>query len=217
MSALRALSLIAAAVVAANASAHHGIANFDFNKDVAITGTRGKAHVRQPALVAVRERGRAERRSPPSGVARCVRRRSCAARVGARSVHRGVASERHGRARPQRAEHLLSRHDHVCRRHEHGPLRATAEGGAHGRGRQSARAARERRSEHQRRLGRRATRHDGPERHQRRARADQRGRHAGAGRRARRRARVPGLARHARGGSRTTRFARRGRGRAPCR
>jgi hypothetical protein len=38
MSSLRAVSLIAATVVAANAFAHHGIANFDFNKDVAITG-----------------------------------------------------------------------------------------------------------------------------------------------------------------------------------
>ena len=42
MSALRALSLIAAAVLAANASAHHGIANFDFNKDVTISGTVAK-------------------------------------------------------------------------------------------------------------------------------------------------------------------------------
>ena len=42
MSPLRALSLIAASFGAANAFAHHGIANFDFNKDVAITGTVAK-------------------------------------------------------------------------------------------------------------------------------------------------------------------------------
>jgi hypothetical protein len=42
MSPLRALSLLAASVCAANAFAHHGIANFDFNKDVAITGTVAK-------------------------------------------------------------------------------------------------------------------------------------------------------------------------------
>ena len=42
MSPLRALSLVAASVGAANAFAHHGIANFDLNKDVAINGTVSK-------------------------------------------------------------------------------------------------------------------------------------------------------------------------------
>ena len=42
MSPLRALSLILGVAVAANASAHHGIANFDFNKDVTISGTVAK-------------------------------------------------------------------------------------------------------------------------------------------------------------------------------
>jgi hypothetical protein len=39
---LRALTLMAGIAAAANAFAHHGIANFDFNKDVAITGTVAK-------------------------------------------------------------------------------------------------------------------------------------------------------------------------------
>ncbi len=42
MSPLRALSLFIASGLAANAFAHHGIANFDFNKDVAINGTVAK-------------------------------------------------------------------------------------------------------------------------------------------------------------------------------
>jgi hypothetical protein len=42
MSPLRALSLVVASVGAANAFAHHGIANFDFNKDIAITGAVAK-------------------------------------------------------------------------------------------------------------------------------------------------------------------------------
>jgi hypothetical protein len=42
MSPLRVLSLAVAGFGAANAFAHHGIANFDFNKDVAITGTVAK-------------------------------------------------------------------------------------------------------------------------------------------------------------------------------
>jgi hypothetical protein len=42
MSPLRALSLVVASVAAANAFAHHGIANFDLNKDVAISGTVSK-------------------------------------------------------------------------------------------------------------------------------------------------------------------------------
>ena len=42
MSSLRALSLLAATLGAANAFAHHGIANFDFNADVAITGSVAK-------------------------------------------------------------------------------------------------------------------------------------------------------------------------------
>src|SRR5687768_4293466 len=42
MTPLRALSLVAASIGAANAFAHHGIANFDFNKDVAISGTVAK-------------------------------------------------------------------------------------------------------------------------------------------------------------------------------
>jgi hypothetical protein len=42
MSSLRALSLIAATLGAANAFAHHGISNFDFNADVAITGSVAK-------------------------------------------------------------------------------------------------------------------------------------------------------------------------------
>ena len=42
MSPLRALALIFGIAVATNASAHHGIANFDFNKDVAITGSVAK-------------------------------------------------------------------------------------------------------------------------------------------------------------------------------
>jgi hypothetical protein len=36
---LRAVTVVAGSLVAASASAHHGIANFDFNKDIAITGT----------------------------------------------------------------------------------------------------------------------------------------------------------------------------------
>ena len=48
MSPLRALSLLAASVCAANAFAHHGIANFDFNKDIAITGTVAKLEFVNP-------------------------------------------------------------------------------------------------------------------------------------------------------------------------
>ena len=42
MSRVHVVLSIAAAVVAANASAHHGIANFDLNKDIAISGTVSK-------------------------------------------------------------------------------------------------------------------------------------------------------------------------------
>src|SRR5262245_35944710 len=42
MSRARVLILIAGGAVAANASAHHGIANFDLNKDIAISGTVSK-------------------------------------------------------------------------------------------------------------------------------------------------------------------------------
>src|SRR5690349_5891300 len=42
MSRVHVVLSIAAVVVAANASAHHGIANFDLNKDIAISGTVSK-------------------------------------------------------------------------------------------------------------------------------------------------------------------------------
>src|SRR5688572_12531362 len=42
MSRLRVLPSIVAVVVVAEASAHHGIANFDLNKDIAISGTVSK-------------------------------------------------------------------------------------------------------------------------------------------------------------------------------
>ena len=42
MSRVHVVLSIAAVVVVANASAHHGIANFDLNKDIAISGTVSK-------------------------------------------------------------------------------------------------------------------------------------------------------------------------------
>ena len=42
MSRVHALLLIAGSAVAATASAHHGIANFDLNKDISISGTVAK-------------------------------------------------------------------------------------------------------------------------------------------------------------------------------
>jgi hypothetical protein len=42
MSRLQVLSFLAGGLAAANAFAHHGIANFDLNKDIAISGTVSK-------------------------------------------------------------------------------------------------------------------------------------------------------------------------------
>ena len=215
---LRALSLVAASVAAANAFAHHGIANFDFNKDVAITRHRGEAHLRQPAFVAVRERRRRRTAARRSGGARCARRRCCAVRVGARRCSRRDRKSA-SRACPDRNEPNTcylgtitfadgTSMDRYGQRQKAEPTAVAAE---------SPRAAAERRSELERRLGRRATRHDGPPRHQRRARADQRRRHVGA------RAPCPRAAAHSRARAARrrrrprTRFARRGRGRARCR
>ena len=82
MLSLRALVLVGGVVAGANAFAHHGIANFDFNKDVAITGTVAKLTFVNPhSWLYVSVPGPTARR--PSGAARCARRRFCAARVGA--------------------------------------------------------------------------------------------------------------------------------------
>ena len=165
----------------------------------------GEARVRESALVAVRERRRRRRRGDRMAVRDA--RRDGAAPLGLErgDVHAGHRRQRHGR-RPT----ATSRTPAISARSRSPTARAwiaTASGRrpAVGRGRRSARALAERRSELERRLGRRAARHDGPPRHQRRARADQRRRPARAGRRARRRARVPGRARHAGVAGRRTR------------
>ncbi len=196
MSRLHVLSFLAGGFAAANAFAHHGIANFDLNKDIAISGTVSKLAFVNPHswlyVSVVGADGRTAEWQCEMRAATVLRRSGWSEAM----LTPGTAVSVTGSPDRQRAEHLLSRHDHVRRRHEHGSLWSTAENGRRGRRRPPGALA-ERRPEFERRLGRRAARHDGPPRHQRRARADQRRRSVGAGRRARGRARVPGRARHA--------------------
>ncbi len=190
--------LVAAAAACAlpAAHAHHGIANFDLNKDLELERHDHTRRLREPAFVAVLRSERRGRNDDAVALRDARLHRAAALRLVARDVRERHADHGHGVARSGRSDHVLSRHGDLPRRQQHRPLWTAGRKTGGAAARRQARAARERRPEHRRRLGRRAAGDDGPARPERHARAAQRSRRVPTRRRARGRAGVPRRSRH---------------------
>ena len=184
----------------APAWAHHGVANFDLNKEITITGTVTRISLVNPHSWLFLDAAGDDGRVVPW---RCELRGATVLRRSGWSpdmFKAGTTITITGA--PDRFEpntcYLGSAR--VCRRHSRRSLRPDlAPGrGRGGRARRARAATCQRRPEPCRRLGGRAAGHDRPARHGRRVPPDWRGQRAEAGQRAGRHAGLPGHERHGR-------------------